>query len=1770
MQRKLFTHLILGGLIGLGWISESAAQTINTESLSTSNVCVPATISVPFKKAGNFGAANVFTVELSGPTGSFSSPRALTTSGDKSPLTATLPDDLPNGSGYRVRVVSSAPAVIGTTGETVLTIGKKPNPPGVTTTSYNYCVGATATQLSATASGGNTLQWYNASGNEIAAAPTPSTASAGTQNYSVAQVSTGCISDKVNITVQVSGAPVAPTATSPVEVCEGSPASPLSAAGTNLKWYDAADAPLAGAPTPTTSSTFKVSQTVNGCESPKKTIVVTIRPKPAPPGVTASYNFCFGESLSPLTATGTELKWYRANDTPLSAAPTPPNNANSTFKVSQTVDGCESDKATITININQTPTPTTTASVEYCAGATATALTATGGDIKWYTAASGGSPLAAAPTPSTASAGTTNYYVSQTLNGCESGRATVTVTIKSLPTAPTAASPVEICAGSPASPLTATGNSLKWYSAADTPLPGAPTPSNSAASSYKVSQTVNGCESTKKTIEVIIKTKPAAPGVTASSTYCYGETIPALTATGAGLKWYTANDAPLGGAPTPSNTVGSTYKVSQTVDGCESDKATITTNINQTPTPTTTTSVEYCAGATATALTATGGGIKWYTAASGGSPLAAAPTPSTASAGSTNYYVSQTLNGCESGRVTVTVTIKALPAAPTAASPVEICAGSAASPLSATGNNLKWYDAADAPLSGAPTPSNTSSSVYKVSQTVNGCEGPRKTITVTVKPKPAAPGITASSTYCYGETIPALTATGSGLKWYSANDAPLGGAPTPSNTVGSTYKVSQTVDGCESDKATIAIDITRTNPPGVTSPITYCVGETAAALTASGSGLKWYSASGTLLTTAPTPSTAAAGSTTYSVTQTQNGCESDRKATIQVIVNPRPAAPTVADLVYCQNVPAAQLTASGSNLKWYSAASGGTIFTTTPTPSTATAGTTSYFVSQTNGFGCENSTRAELKVTVNPTPANPAVANSVIEYCQEATGVAALAATIATGNTAKWYLPGGGTTATAPVPSAATAQSLTYQVTQTNSFGCESPKSDIRVLINPLPSVPSVTNQELCQTRTDVPYTLAATGINLKWYADATGGTATTAAPVISLVNNGPVTRYVSQTTAKGCEGPRAKVTVNIKPLPVKPAVSAALAYCQFVPASSLSATASAGGTLNWYGTSPTGGTASGNAPVPSTAADGETSYYVSQSVNGCEGDRSPIKVTVRATPLPGVEALKEYCQNAGAQPLTATGDNLKWYNAASGGPVSSAAPIPSTAQVNTTSFYVSQTKTYTIDGIDLNCESARSRINVQINPLPGLPSATTFQEFCQERQDKTFTFSANGENLKWYGAASGGNANSGSPSVNLKNPQETSYFVSQTTAKGCEGGRTETRVRVKRLPALPGVTPSIEYCQFDKPNQLMASAENSAALNWYGTSAAGGNRSGVAPTPSTDNGSDLNFYVSQTLEGCEGDRSSIRVLVKTTPKPGVTTPVEYCQNVSAQPLSAQGRDLKWYREPAAAESQTTPFTPFTANVGSYAFYVTQTGTNGCESPKEKIDVRIKPLPSATISGDNSISLGASSQITVAFTGDGPWDYTLSNGLTGKGVTQNPQRITVSPTTTTTYTVNEVANVCGKGIPNGSAIVTVRIPTVSTGNPTIASLCAGSTFTLPFQQSGDFVQGNKFNVQISLTEQDAGFRSIPTVTTGSDAVATIPDSAAGGNYFVRVVGESPQFVIKGSTSPVQVTVKPKPTATLTGATTILIGETTAVNVAFTGSSPWTFNFNNGSRDSLIT
>ncbi|HON52766.1 MAG TPA: hypothetical protein PLS12_06120, partial [Bacteroidales bacterium] len=406
--------------------------------------------------------------------------------------------------------------------------------------------------------------------------------------------------------------------------------------------------------------------------------------------------------------------------------------------------------------------------------------------------------------------------------------------------------------------------------------------------------------------------------------------------------------------------------------------------------PTVTTPVNYCKGATATPLTATGTALKWYTVATGGTGSTTAPTPSTATAGTTTYYVSQTANGCESVRAAINVIVTETPA-PTVTTPVNYCKDATATALTATGTALKWYTVATGgtALASAPTPSTATAgtTTYYVSQTANGCESARAAINVVVTETPA-PTVTTPVNYCKDATATALTATGTALKWYTVatGGTALASAPTPSTTTAgtTTYYVSQTANGCESARAAINVVVTETPAPTVTTPVNYCKGATATALTATGTSLKWYTVAtgGTALASAPTPSTANNGTTSYYVSQTLNSCESNR-AQIDVIVS-EPTIPTVTSPVtYCQNDVATALTASGTNLAWYTVATGGTSSATAPTPATNTSGTTSYYVSQKIGT-CE-SARAEIQVIIKPKPT--VTVQSVTPKCIDASAV---------------------------------------------------------------------------------------------------------------------------------------------------------------------------------------------------------------------------------------------------------------------------------------------------------------------------------------------------------------------------------------------------------------------------------------------------------------------------------------------------------------------------------------------------------------------------------------------------------------------------------------------------------------------------------------------------------------------------------------------------------------------------------------------------------------
>ncbi|WP_460961562.1 Ig-like domain-containing protein [Spirosoma litoris] len=314
---------------------------------------------------------------------------------------------------------------------------------------------------------------------------------------------------------------------------------------------------------------------------------------------------------------------------------------------------------------------------------------------------------------------------------------------------------------------------------------------------------------------------------------------------------------------------------------------------------------------------------------------------------------------------------------------------------------------------------------------------------------------------------------------------------------------------------------------------------------------------------------------------------------------------------------------------------------------------------------------------------------------------------------------------------------------------------------------------------------------------------------------------------------------VTVNSAPIAPTINSAVSYCQWTTSSPLAATASAGGTLNWYGTA-SGGIASSTPTIPSTSIVGITNYYVSQTVNGCEGPRASISVIVRpipTTPTPISNAIS-LCQGSIAPVLSVianSGGVLNWYTTSVGGTASLIAPIPPTSTPGTFSYYVSQT----VNG----CEGPRASISVIVNPLPIAPSVS-----------------------------------------------------------------------------------SVTYCQGSQASPLIATKSTGGILNWYGASASGGTASSIAPIPPTSTLGAFNYYVSQTINFCEGPRAAINVTIM--PKPTVSIDAGEAiltpsQTSLALTATSSTSTLSW----STGETMPT-ITINTAGVYS----VTATAVNGCSS----------------------------------------------------------------------------------------------------------------------------------------------------------------------------------------------------------------------------------------------
>lgn len=344
-----------------------------------------------------------------------------------------------------------------------------------------------------------------------------------------------------------------PIISSPLTLCTGAVANPLTAMGTNLKWYTAptggTGSSTAPAPITTTAGTtsYYVTQSTNGCESTREEIRVTVTSTPtisATANGVKPFTAC-GNTTVALTATAgfTSYKWSGpniVNDMVQSPQLTTPTSGIYTVR-GTSMCGTATDSVRVTINI--TPAPTVPSStVSYCTGQPAMPLTATGMALKWYSTLTGGMGSSATPTPTTTVAGTTSYFVTQTLNNCESSpRTEIKVAVAPTPIISATANGNKsfVNCGNTAVTLSASAGfmSYKWSGPNNFDnMTQSPQLSTPISGTYTVTGT-STCGIARDSVRVIINPIPIPNASSSKSTYIVGETIQLNSGSGTGYTY---------------------------------------------------------------------------------------------------------------------------------------------------------------------------------------------------------------------------------------------------------------------------------------------------------------------------------------------------------------------------------------------------------------------------------------------------------------------------------------------------------------------------------------------------------------------------------------------------------------------------------------------------------------------------------------------------------------------------------------------------------------------------------------------------------------------------------------------------------------------------------------------------------------------------------------------------------------------------------------------------------------------------------------------------------------------------------------------------------------------------------------------------------------------------------------------------------------------------------------------------------------------------------
>lgn len=808
----------------------------------------------------------------------------------------------------------------------------------------------------------------------------------------------------------------------------------------------------------------------------------------------------------------------------------------------------------------------------------------------------------------------------------------------------------------------------------------------------------------------------------------------------------------------------------------------------------------------------------------------------------------------------------------------------------------------------------------------------------------ANPTVVSPITYCQNSTVSALTATGSGLLWYTTPSNGTGVAtltPSTLNSGNTTYYVTQTAGGCsESSRVPLIVNITAApvQPTATVTTAPTCVAPTGTITVTAPTGANIrYSKDGLDYTNTSGVFTGLTAGTNYNITakDISSTCISVVKSVTVPAVPGAPATPQVSVTQATCSVGTATVTVT-SDKTGLTFSSNGVDYTNTNGIFTIAAGA-AYSITAKNASGCVSSPATGTLNAQPVTPAAPAV-NVTQPTCTTATATV----TITSDKTGLTFSSNGiDYTNTNGIFTFNAGASYSITAKNTNGGCISTPTTGT---INAQPNVPvqptaSVTTAPTCIAPTGTITVTAPTGSNIRYskdgidYSNANG----------IFTNLAPGTSY--SITAKDinstCVSIVNSVTVPAIPgAPAAPQVSITQATCT-VSTGTITITSDKTGLIF-----SSNGVDYTNTNGVFTNINAGTAYSITaKNSSGCVS--SPATGTLNAQPVtpaaPTVSVAQPTCTTATAT-VTVTSDKTGLTFSSNGVDYTNTNGI----------FTVNAGTSYSITAKNTNggCISTATTgtINAQPNvPLQPTASVTTAPTCIAPTGTITVT-APNGVNIRY---SKDGIDYSNTSGIFTGLTPGTSYSI---TAKDANSTCVSV-VRSVTIPAIPGA-PTAPVITLTQPTCTVITGtltitSDKTGLTFSSNGVDYTNINGVF----TNIGAGAAYSITaKNAAGCISTATTGNVAAIPGPPnpPTVVSPVNYCQNAIATPLTATGTNLKWYTSLTGSGS-TSSVTPSTSVSGSTTYYVSQTTDCG-ESQRAQLIVNVTETP-AVPTGLNSGSV---------------------------------------------------------------------------------------------------------------------------------------------------------------------------------------------------------------------